>query len=135
MKICYSCYKNTFEGLSYLYHITIKPDPKKVDEIYKFVDYLLKKPVVFFLVKCKSAAGYEHFHGIISFRESQTIDNKLIKCIQRQVNRMLGFLTMDPLYSNLKAAYSYIRAENNTCNGTFEQEDFLNAIPEHCMIH
>lgn len=134
MKICFKCYKDMFEGTDNKYHITIKPDPKKVDDIYQFIDYLMKKPLQFFIVKCMSPLGYVHFHGIISFNESQTLDNKVIKAIQRRVNRGLGFLKMDPLYSSLRSAYEYIRASNNTADGSHEQEDFVSYIPEHCML-
>lgn len=138
MKICMKCFMETFKESSHLYHITIKPPPKdeQIDRIFNFCEYLAKKDLPFFIVKCQSPSGYIHYHGVISFIVSQSLNNKDIKAIQRKVNRDMGFVSIDPLYSNLPKAYDYMRAPNNTNNGKWKQTDYISNKTSitHCSL-
>lgn len=136
--ICLDCVKNIFQNRDYLYFITIKPPPEedRHQQIYLIVEYLRKKNLVFWIVKCQSVNKYIHFHGILSFNETQTPHKGLIACIQRYVNRHMGYLTLTPLFGTKDAIYNYIRDNRNTNAGEYEQTDYHSAyVPDHrCLI-
>ncbi|AXQ66609.1 MAG: putative replicase [Circoviridae sp.] len=141
IKLCLFCVRELFDCRDHFYGITIKspPDDNIHIRIVNLVDYLIKKDIVMWIVKCQSTSGYIHFHGILSFPESQSVDNKMIKAVQRKINRDMGFFTINPLYSGtalpaIDSYFNYIRASNNTNNGSFEQDDYIKIWPSKCCM-
>lgn len=133
MKYCALCVKQIFKGYDYIYFITIKPPPDKFDKINQILMYLEKKSLnCYWLVSCMSTNGYLHYHGLISFINPQSIDNRELKAIHRQVNRVMGFCTIDPLRTSIGDAFSYIRDRNNTNNSKYEQNDDSDKVTSHC---
>lgn len=126
MKLCYDCVKEMFTGRDYKYFITIKPpaNEKYHRQISVIGEYLTRRQFVHLLTKCKSEKGYVHYHGIISFNGSQIPKKGAHGALTKKVNRSMGFVKLDPMYTDLRSAYEYIRAERNTNGGLFEQEDY-----------
>lgn len=116
--------KQVFDGDDHTYFITIKPPPDKVEAIFPLLEYIEKRLSNYWIVKCQSTKGYTHFHGIVTFTTSQTVDNKVLKALQRQVNRNMGFLNIEPLRYSIATAYDYIRDERNKGKDKFKQEDY-----------
>lgn len=126
-RICMTCIDRLFDGRDYFYFITIKPPPSEINHraLYNVLDYMKKKRLVFWLVKCQSNNGYIHYHGIVSFNESQTPHKGVLSLLQRQINRVMGFVQINVLQTSMHSVYRYIRDERNSKGGTFEQSDFI----------
>lgn len=137
-RICLECVLNLFKDRDYLYFITIKPPPTELNHmaIYSILEYLRKKHLVFWLVKCQSTNGFEHYHGIVSFNESQTPHKGCISLLQRQINRKMGFVQITPLQSSITAIYRYIRDVRNTNDKSYDQIDNWShyELPHRCHV-
>lgn len=132
--ICQNCLSNMFNHLSYIYFVTIKPPPDRVDRILPLTGYLESKSHIdsYWIVHCMSPTGYHHYHGIVAFKESQTIDNKHLKALHKWINRNMGFLKIDPLATSIGKLYRYIRADHNNNGGLHTQIDYCNKATSHC---
>jgi len=137
MKICYPCVKKIFINRDYKYFITIKPpvNEKYHTQISIIGEYLLHRDLAYFLTKCMSEKGYLHYHGVISFKESQTPKKGAHGALTKKINRSMGFVTLDPMYGDLESAYKYIRADRNTNGGKYEQVDIINTTREMIEHH
>lgn len=118
--------KYLFEGDEHKYFVTIKPPPSKIDVIHRVCEYIEKRIENYWIVKCMSINNYIHYHGIVSFKESQCLENKVLKAFHRFVNRNMGFMKIEPLSTTIDVCYRYVRAERNTCKGEYTQEDYSN---------
>lgn len=136
LQLCYECMRSILDDGIHRYFITIKPPPdeKYHVKIVDFINYLHKKDIDAWIVKCQSPGGYIHYHGLLNFPKEQSINNNLIKAVQRKVNRDMGFFSISPVWTTIKDVYKYIRADNNTNEGLYEQEDyFYNIESQHCL--
>lgn len=136
-RLCLECVLDMFKQRDYFYFITIKPPPSELNHmaIHSIQEYFRKKNLVFWLVKCQSEKGYEHYHGLISFNESQTPHKGCLSLIQRQINRKMGFVKIIVLQSSVTATYRYIRASRNTNNGTYQQVDYISPyVSSHVCV-
>ena len=138
MKICLDCVQDLFKHRDYLYFVTIKPPPDRVELIYQLTDYLRKHHMTYWIVLCQSKKGYIHYHGVISYNETQTPNKGMHGNFQRKVNRTMGFLCQSPLSGGLPVAYSYIRGEKNegVVGTDFAQDDYYTPMvfPHKCLF-
>lgn len=110
-----------FVSRQYRHLITIKPDPKKCTSIDRLRKYLDDRECLYWLVYCKSAKGFLHWHGIISFDNDASPDDisKFKTNMHRLVNRLYGSFTILPV-TDLNGLYHYIRSpERNDNQGEY----------------
>ena len=107
--------KEMFCNRDYIYFLTIKPPPNELIHIRSndIHEYLNRKNLTNWIVKCKSPKGYVHFHGLINFMEHQEIRKGNCAALKRKVQRDMGFVQCDPLFTSVVTAYDYIRSPNN----------------------
>ena len=97
--------------------MTLKP-PRGVDKtesIAKFMRYLIKRDISFWLVECDSETEFRHYHGVASFPDYTKVEDmeKRKSAFQRKVNRELGFCYPLQVVQNLRSVYKYIHGPSN----------------------
>lgn len=108
----------------YCYKFNLNPDPNKSSDIPSLLKYCKKKGYGVWLVKCLSAKGYIHYHGMIHLcnineERSDFAKKALYKQINAYSGRAYPLMTCD----NIEAWYDYIMGASN-----FVQDDvFINA--------
>lgn len=106
-----------FEYEKYVYFTTLKPpaSQNRINEVDKFCTYLDKRKIKYWIVKCTSPEGYEHYHGVVSYPcetlEAKMDANKL--AYQRKVNRDIGFSYPLQQVQHLRSVYRYIHKDSN----------------------
>lgn len=108
--------KYAFQAKDFSYAITLNPKPGlDLEEVYsRFVKYLKEHYVTHWLVKCKSDAGYIHWHGMIHFAVVSDIE-KQKKALRNKINREIGRFPSDCLVRPefLKGWYQYVYGASN----------------------
>lgn len=107
--LCEECLLDLFGDLEYTYFLTIKPKKDKVHKIHEVLMYLDSRVAYYWIVKCKSPSGFEHFHGIIRL----FVGAKLKLAIHRKINRAMGHLLPFERVRSVKAVRDYINQGNN----------------------
>ncbi len=101
----------------YIHFITLKPPHilNKKHQVMKLMEYLIKRQVLFWIVECKSHDNYTHYHGVVSYPNTCSIEgmNKIKSAFQRKVNRDIGFCYPLQKVHSLPAVYNYIRGDSN----------------------
>lgn len=107
-----------FRERKYKSFITIMPDPKKGDPpLDKLERYCNAHSILYWVVRCKSASGFEHYHGVISFSSDmpESHHDKAIANLHRFVNRVYGKYDSHGI-SDLNSLYHYIRSPDRNKN-------------------
>lgn len=109
--------RELFKDRKYLHFTTLKPPSgdDRETKVIEFCNYLAKRNIKYWIVKCQSENGYDHYHGIVSYPcdilETQLEKNKL--AYSRKVNRDIGFCY--PLQQcKVDKIYEYITSERNS---------------------
>lgn len=107
-----------FRMRKYMTFITIAPDPKKGDPpLDKFERYCNAHSMLYWVVRCKSSAGFEHYHGIISFSSDMPEGNhdKALSSLHRFINRTYGKFNHHGI-QDLDGLYQYVRCKDRNKN-------------------
>lgn len=109
--------RQLFNNRRYVHFTTLKP-PRNEDrqkQVEKFIEYLKKREVIYWIVECKSEKDYIHYHGVVSYPNDDLEDkmekNKL--AYQRKVNRDIGFSYPLQQVKSLESIYNYIHQDKN----------------------
>lgn len=107
-----------FRERRYKCFITIKPDPKKGDpSLHQLVKYLKARDVLYWIVRCDSAKGFGHYHGVISFSNDMPADayENCKANLHRFVNRYYGRFSPFGV-TDLETLYYYVRSPDRNKN-------------------
>lgn len=109
--------KKLFAKRKYVHFTTIKPPryEDRLQDVEKFLIYLNKRDVKYWLVQCKSETDYIHYHGIVSYPDyflQDKMDSAKL-AYQRKVNRDIGFSYPLQQVQSIESIYAYIHNPKN----------------------
>lgn len=113
--VSYDEVENLFRDVNFLYFLTIKPPPDdNMHARYVLIhEYLEKKGIANWIVKCMSPNGYVHFHGLVKYDKHQELKNGHNASLKRKVQRDMGYVTSVPVTTSVQTVFHYIRAPHN----------------------
>lgn len=99
----------------YCYMFNLNPDPSKYtsERFSKFLLYLRKQNVNYWLVECLSPSGYRHYHGMIRLNYIKVDIVKTKLAIAKQINIYVGRSVPLERPDSIVAWYNYIHSDSN----------------------
>lgn len=111
-------------SLHQVYFFTVKPPRDLIEFAFRekskvLNNYFIKRNMISFHADCISRKGYRHYHGIVKLNTVGEKE-KVLKAMQRYVNRNYGYFKIEPIKYSVSTAYDYIMdAEGNKPSQTY----------------
>ncbi len=106
-----------FKDRTYIHFTTLKPprDQEKDAQVESFCQYLKKRHVKYWIVRCKSKKDYIHYHGIVSYSNDDLPKQMELNkaAYQSKVNRSIGFNFPLQQVESIANIYDYIHSPSN----------------------